>query len=806
MSARLAAIFEREPMIRAITTMVGVSAMLVACATSAYELTTHAVITREAVDRSTLSRLHDSAQDGVIDWLGIRHDSNDLGRLYQHVGHTSEVSRRAFPDEPADLSIAVLRRANVNLVSAPLPRSLTEWIMLGAIREDDVVFEARESENPPQDDPDGVFNRVFNHFYDPFKDESLRSVPWSSKATDWAVKVDEAATLGRANRYSVTKARDYMWRALTLRLADGVTDVEFVASPEIASRRDLRLAYWASVFRSVGGVVHLLQDMAQPQHTRGDAHAGLGCFTLTLCAAGHASFYEHYVEGRATGATQVTLREGFFVRGETSEVSLGLVAHPLVYSGYPNPRLTRPSEFLTVKQFYSSSTLGGSRWGTGLANYANRGFYTAGTNVGRSSYPDPAPDGGGLTFYVMPDGTVRNSSDKVVSGTLVLGRGTVIDNVDSATLSRSSVALTSYGAFDQFLRPQGKSQFSLNHYNYADQAALLIPRAVAYSTALIDFIFRGRLEISVPDEGIYAVRDATASVCKDACGFDKIKLKVKNTTPNEAMGPGIMVAVVKFHRNACYQPDLSGEPGGSNFLGDSCRSTEEEIVVSNAVTISTLDADATIAKTFSFASGTPIPINATDVSLQVVFRGKLGNEDDAVVVTTKNIAETNYVAVHNSTDYRRLRDDLFESTPTGAADTFTNVTIGFGTTTPQVPVATLAALPAPGYAQLAFLGDRGTTKMTIDLVPSKVSFGHPLNYAALPVSEIYLPSGGTGYDSTWSVNRTRGIYTRFVQSILYGAGTTMYICRGEDPIATCTQSSLSPLTPAHGRPLQIAFN
>lgn len=35
---------------------------------------------------------------------------------------------------------------------------------------------------------------------------------------------------------------------------------------------ELRKAYWAALFRSLGDVVHLIQDMAQPQDMRYDAY------------------------------------------------------------------------------------------------------------------------------------------------------------------------------------------------------------------------------------------------------------------------------------------------------------------------------------------------------------------------------------------------------------------------------------------------------------------------------------------------------------------------------------------------------
>ena len=60
-------------------------------------------------------------------------------------------------------------------------------------------------------------------------------------------------------------------------------------------------------------------------------------------------------------------------------------------------------------------------------------------------------------------------------------------------------------------------------------------------------------------------------------------------------------------------------------------------------------AQASASLTFNFT--TPIPVNATDLYLQVVYRGPLGSEQDAVVVATKDIPEPTYFSIVNVSDY-----------------------------------------------------------------------------------------------------------------------------------------------------------
>lgn len=63
-------------------------------------------------------------------------------------------------------------------------------------------------------------------------------------------------------------AREAMWRALTLKDQFGSRSIASGTSARALEAE--RLAYWATVFRALGDVAHLIQDMAQPQHTRND--------------------------------------------------------------------------------------------------------------------------------------------------------------------------------------------------------------------------------------------------------------------------------------------------------------------------------------------------------------------------------------------------------------------------------------------------------------------------------------------------------------------------------------------------------
>ena len=55
----------------------------------------------------------------------------------------------------------------------------------------------------------------------------------------------------------------------------------------------------------------------------------------------------------------------------------------------------------------------------------------------------------------------------------------------------------------------------------------------------------------------------------------------------------------------------------------------------------------------------PIPFDMTDVVLQVVYRGELGSEADAVAVGTIDMSEPTYFAYHNASDYIHIGQHVY---------------------------------------------------------------------------------------------------------------------------------------------------
>ena len=767
----------------------------------AFELSTHAALTEQSFGRFLREHPTILTELGFPASLVDPEFSQPIGSQYFEmlVLPDNTPPRRLFDAFERD----VIARVNRSMS----PRSITGWTMAGAIREDDILWKNPQDANPN-------IMRIFNHFYDPVFQRPLSPCPVTTcdLAPNWATGSPDAFDQpnrigeGQRNHFTTIVAKEALFRALTLKTRFGNSWIDIPQPADAKGKESLRNEYWATMFRTLGDVLHLVQDMAQPQHTRNDTHAG-----APLPYAGHQSVFENYLDARAR-------RQAFFEISPYGvwTTTLSIANRPLPFqicdgagnicADYPTPTV-----FTEYSQFFSTAP-GSAIGGNGLADYSNTQFFTAGKNLGNANYASPPNTLSAYTLTsVAPthwDGTPISGSDGAYR-VYLFSRGIVLDNLNLA-YNAFNVPLTSMSIWDEFMLGRALSpSFHLIRENYDAQAALLLPRAVAYSAGMLQHFFRGRIQIDLPNDGVYAVLDNAAPICKDTCGYSKIKLKITNQTTAESLLAGTFFAVVKFHRNDCYRPDLSGDPGGPNFPCGGGRTAAEEIVVSDPVDLSAILQSGTLAPNaqaaISFAFSTPIPINATDIYLQVVFRGQLGNETDAVVVTTKNISEPNYVAFVNDFDYHyNATLDTFQSVaPDPLTQTITQIDVKLGNAT--TPVATLVNLGARKYAQLAFLTDLGTSgteKLVIDY--SAPGFGSPFTYD-LPISTFDSPGGAVYQRLPRNISSYRGMWSDYRLDFFQGGGYSIAACPAQDTRRICTSAGLTSIPPANAVAWTINF-
>lgn len=297
--------------------------------------------------------------------------------------------------------------------------------------------------------------RPLNHFFDPTTDDGLLFT-----SPTWAL--EDKGQIPILQRYSYADARQYFHDAMT--------------KPNKTEREKS----FGLLFETLGRVIHHVQDMAQPQHVRLDTHLKLSDQDQPEWFFENRSRYELYTNN---------------IRG-----LLRFDGYAAVYAGADTAVFTTPRQFWTT-------TDGAGNGGKGIAEYTNRGFFSAGTNVGNGRYALPAIDPAvGVDVDIADlcaeaDATGKESCPKDSSGTMVLsGEMTFFSNMVTDTLrpaeSRLNPRATTYSIFDQDLKDIGQPPaYSLNRFNFDAAHEFLVPRAVAYSAGLIDYFFRGKLII-----------------------------------------------------------------------------------------------------------------------------------------------------------------------------------------------------------------------------------------------------------------------------------------------------------------------
>ena len=567
-----------------------------------------------------------------------------------------------------------------------------------------------------------------NHFYDPIHDAALTSGcaifgynGTCFKSVDWALGyIDSFASppqvdLARRNHFSYADARQNMWLALIG--ARGRAAASSTAAERAADAQE-RLFRWATTFASLGHVIHLLQDGAQPQHVRNDPHS-------PITTSKEQQAYEGYTNGRVlrkNASFGNAYVQGFFTGGQDPQLP------DIVTGTYPVPIFATPVRFFTTRlKTDTASTSPDGRYG--LMDYTNRGFFTGGTLPDSgNTFPEPPltlDAAHGYTSSTVPC-VISSEITKKVGVKCTHLMHSVEDNVSSIYTDElphapgQSSAFTappviSEGAFKFAFSlfgtvPPGQG-YAVGLEEFDAMGNLAIPRAIAYSAGVVNYFFRGQFAVTAPPDKIVGVLNQGAqhtmnaqgypcvgTASNDGCpifGFQSIRVSVQNVTPQiTESGSGTvsaqnlsatafgsvtdpnfhgpyLVAVAKYHRNTCYKPDLSGEPyqiynpptpttgitQPTCGAGQTTRTAYQEISVSKsfAATAAQLVANAPAFEAHFDFSADPIPVNATDLFIQVVYRGPMGDangqEPDAIAVGTLDVREPTFAAFWNNTDY-----------------------------------------------------------------------------------------------------------------------------------------------------------
>ncbi len=295
--------------------------------------------------------------------------------------------------------------------------------------------------------------RFLNHFLDPIYNRGLTvGVRLGERADEWALESPQEYAVQDS---SYKDARDYFRRSLT------------EADPK---DRD----HWlATTFYTLGHVIHLIQDMASPPHTRNAPHAGgvLGPFSVV----------EKYLD-------------------------LGPVRQRLTFSGYDLPR----AGFTQARAFWVQTDASGNPQNgpsaRGLSQIINRNFVSEGTNFTAFQNGDHAPEYANPVLNTQDcydeEVSTQDAEARPVAGLVTFCRNSFTD--PNTGKLETNPRMTTFSLFSRDLRERGKSvpggEFSLNALNAWSIGQLTIPRAVGYSAGLLDYFFRGELDfVLYPD-------------------------------------------------------------------------------------------------------------------------------------------------------------------------------------------------------------------------------------------------------------------------------------------------------------------
>jgi len=172
--------------------------------------------------------------------------------------------------------------------------------------------------------------------------------------------------------------------------------------------------------------------------------------------------------------------------------------------------------------------------------------------------------------------------------------------------------------------------FLLDEKCYEQYAKKLIPRAIGYSAALLDYFFRGTMDVKN-----FSVTYDTNGTGDDLV-INAVYFDVANSTPSpiqpepavEPMQKGVLDLVCR------YTP-----PGGGDMV--------YEVVKGIYTVVDENDAINNGYVSLSIPLDHSIPIDASDLTFTLVYRGGLGNETDAVAAAAIPKASNTRIAYYH---------------------------------------------------------------------------------------------------------------------------------------------------------------
>ena len=335
---------------------------------------------------------------------------------------------------------------SLNYKSVIKGKMVINWIKDGSIAEDSPLC------------------RASNHFHNPLKSWGQSGVsdqPWW--ISEWC------SLTGYSTKYSnITWATGYLGPApngskLTIsgqEMGWGNAREYYHLALTSQSSND-REEYFGKAFQSIGQVIHLIEDMAVPAHTRNDFSS-------------HVYFQD---AGFRNPTTWFGNSFEWYVKQNPSLVT----GSEVVQIDFTNASITR---FWDTDVYDGSSRLKDTS--LGLAEYTNANFFSDYTIFAESK------DSQDVHYFPLPAKSDTNAyliEQQAEDGTT--------DKVYYVKLDGEDYKLAAYSYFHWWrnLLPYWGWAYDLDDEVHKGYAQKLVPRAVGYSAWLLNYFFRGELKV-----------------------------------------------------------------------------------------------------------------------------------------------------------------------------------------------------------------------------------------------------------------------------------------------------------------------
>jgi hypothetical protein len=472
-------------------------------------------------------------------------------------------------------------------------------------------------------------SRAFNHFWDPIRNAGLddpRLLVWQPSGEgnmDWAMGYEYEQPNGKplddcgpGDHSSNRDCNDYSWRRARSLFYEALT----------STTEDERNQKFVEFYEKLGRVLHLLQDMGVPAHTRNDflghvKFSGLdfsGDTAMEIIKSWYNNPYEFYVKEQIE-------KNDTYIFNKSADINKSTESKKPVFSKPEHYWDNKVYEGVDVDPWETMPTIDGFER-AGLAEYSNANFLSLRVKFTEDRAQDDR------FFFPYP----KKSSVKMMPPESVMAEDGIVDfprylykDKDGELIPK--FALAKY-LFDPIYMEAGADlawtlAIKLDEEVHEAYATYLIPKTVGYSAGLIDFFFRGSIEITDPDINFNV----------SAAGFDKITLYAENTSPEgEDMTGGTVSLVVKYKIDEKDQ--YLTIPAGPRDEHDEFQYIVNKLDENHSIPRITDGTPDPVEFQFNLID-TPIPLNAKEIYLYLVYRGDLGDEqNDAVAVGYKDIS------------------------------------------------------------------------------------------------------------------------------------------------------------------------